>query len=68
MLVEEEHSRQTLDNLLLSTKSLLNEENQRIIEKINSLRSNSNVPLYMLVMEYRRQTDKLREKIIFGSK
>ncbi len=44
LLLEEEHSRPTLDYLLLSTESLLNEENKKIIEKINSLRSNSNVP------------------------
>ncbi len=47
MLLEIEHYRPTLDNLLLSQESLLNEENRRIIEKINSIRSNrySDVPL-----------------------
>ncbi len=44
MLFEEEYSHSTLYQLYLSAESLLSEENMRIIEKINSLRSNSNVP------------------------
>ena len=44
MLLEEEHSRPTLDKLHLSTESLLNDENKKIIEKINSIRITRNVP------------------------
>ncbi len=38
MLLEEEYSHPTLLYLYLSTESLLNEENERIIENINSIR------------------------------
>ena len=69
MLLEEEHSRPTLDNLLLSTEFLLNEENKRIIEKINSLRSNSNVPpLYVGNGIYNdKWTNRERENINFAA-
>ena len=38
LLDTEQHFPPTLDRLLLSTKTLLNEENKSIIEKINSVR------------------------------
>ncbi len=60
MLLKEEHSRPTLYNLFLSTESLLNEENKRIIENINSLRSrNRYSPLYVGDGFYRIIRDRL---------
>ncbi len=44
MLLEEQHSRPTLYNLFLSTESLLNDENKKIIEKINSIRTKRGFP------------------------
>ncbi len=72
LLLEEEHSRPTLDNLLLSTESLLNEENKIIIGKINSLRSNSNVPpLYVGNGIYKniddKRTNRERENMYFAA-
>ncbi len=61
-----------LSNLLLSTKSLLNEENKRIIEKVNYIRRIHDLPpLYVGDGLYRRIGDKLtnieKENINFAT-
>ncbi len=48
LLDTEQHFPSALDQLLLSTETLLNEENKNIIEKINSVRRSPPLPLFHL--------------------